>query len=273
MRTPLWLVLPLLLTACAPPAPESKSKAASGTTETAAVAPAAPIAVDPGDLEAIKLAIAAHLPGVKVDAVRATPLPGIYELQSGMNFGYASADGRYLIEGDLNDLGSGARLTEDRRREARVALMAGVADNQTIQFFPEGKTPKYTVTVFTDVDCGYCRKLHQDIAKYNAEGIGVRYAFFPRSGPDTESFFKAEKVWCSADQRQALTQAKLGNKMEGEKASCPNPVLSQYQLAAQLGIRGTPAIILPDGEMIPGYQPPAALLQILAAHKAAPPAG
>lgn len=269
MRAHAWLLLPLILTACAPPAPESGSQTSAVAEPTAAQAP---VAVDPGDLDAVKAAVAARLPGVKVDVVRATPLPGVYELQAGMNFGYVSGDGRYLIEGDLNDLISGKRLTEDRRREARAALMAGLADNQTIEFFPQDQPPKYTVTVFTDVDCGYCRKLHQEMAAYNKAGIGVRYVFFPRSGPNTESFYKAEKVWCAADQRQALTQAKQGGAVEGEK-SCPNPVMSHYQLAAQLGLRGTPAIVLPDGELIPGYQPPAALSEILAAHSAAAPAG
>lgn len=270
MRAPAWLLLPLILTACAPPLPESGSQASGNTGESAAAAQ--PVATDPGDLDAVKQAVGAHLPGVKVDAIRATPLPGVYEIQAGMNFGYVSGDGRYLIEGDLNDLISGKRLTEDRRREARAGLMAGVADNQTIEFFPQNQPLKYTVTVFTDLDCGYCRKLHQEIAGYNKEGIGVRYVFFPRSGPNTESFYKAEKVWCAADQRQALTLAKQGGKVEGDK-SCPNPVMSHYQLAAQLGIRGTPAIVLPDGELIPGYQPPAALAEILAAHKAGTPTG
>ncbi|MGQ0620221.1 MAG: DsbC family protein [Panacagrimonas sp.] len=265
----------LLVSACAPPLPESGSAVTAvethppgEPTETAAL----PVAVDPGDLDAVKRAVAEHLPGVKVDAIRATPLPGVYELQAGMNFGYVSGDGRYLIEGDLNDLTTGAKLTEDRRRGARMALMSGVPDDQTIEFLPENKPAKYTVTVFTDVDCGYCRKLHQEMAGYNKAGIAVRYVFFPRSGPDTESFHTAEKVWCSADQRGAMTIAKQGGKLEG-KTTCDNPVMSHYQLAGQLGIRGTPAIILPDGEMIPGYQPPAALEQILASHKATPPAG
>lgn len=264
------LLLPALfaLCACAPPAPESESAAASGT---AAAVPAPVINADPADLEAVRQRVAASLKGVQVDAVRATPMPGIYEVQSGMNFGYVSLDGRFLIEGDLNDIATGKSLTEDRRRGARAAIMSGVSPDQSILYAPDHGPTKYTVTVFTDIDCGYCRKLHQHIAEYNADGIAVRYVFFPRSGPDTESFYKAEKVWCAADRKAALTQAKLGAGYEGDK-SCQNPVMDHLKLASQLGLRGTPAIVMPDGELVPGYQTPEQLLRVLAQH-GTPPAG
>lgn len=272
MRIPAGLLLVLALTAglaaCTPSAPESGAESGpDADTRSVAkptVAPEAVIAVDPSDLDAVRAVVAQRLPDVTIDALRPTPVPGLYEIQSGMNFGYVSADGRYLIQGDLADLASGARLTEDRRREARVQRMAAIPADQSIDFAPAG-TPRYTVTVFTDIDCGYCRKLHDEIAQYNADGIAVRYLFFPRSGPDTASFHKAEQVWCSADRRAALTQAKQGATSSADK-SCKNPVLDQFNLAAELQLRGTPAIILPDGEMIPGYQPAGALLQILAEH-------
>jgi thiol:disulfide interchange protein DsbC len=253
------------LMACAPP--YSASEPAPGAPADDVGAPA--VAADGSvDLNALRERLAKSLPGVPVDAVRPTPLPGIYEVQSGMVFGYVSQDGRYLIEGDLNDLRSGARLTEDRRRDVRVGLMEKLGTEQSIEYAPAGVPAKYTVTVFTDIDCGYCRKLHQHIPEYNAEGIAVRYVFFPRSGPDTESFHKAEKVWCAKDRQAALTQAKLGSGYEGDM-SCTNPVMDHLKLAGQLGLRGTPAIILPDGEVIPGYQTPAQLVKILAEHAAA----
>lgn len=266
-HVPLLAVAALALCACAPPFPEGGS--AAGSAASAAVAaPTAVVAADPADLEALKLRLAKTLPGIKVDTVRPTPIPGVYEVQSGMNFGYVSLDGRYLIEGDLNDLSSGERLTDVHRRSARRDLMATMGAEQSILYAPKDVPTKYTVTVFTDIDCGYCRKLHQHIAEYNADGIAVRYLFFPRSGPDTDSFYKAEKVWCAADRLAALTQAKLGDGYEGDK-SCVNPVLDHLKLAAQLGLRGTPAIVLPDGELIPGYQTPDALVKILDEHSAA----
>ncbi len=253
------------LTACAPPMEEGAGKSAS--VDPAPVAAAPVIDADPADMEALKQRIAANLRGTPVDAVRPTPIPGIYEVQSGLNFGYVSLDGRYLIEGDLNDINTGKSLTEDRRKLARVALVKQFDGDQAIEYAPANGPAKYTVTVFTDIDCGYCRKLHQHIAEYNADGIAVRYLFFPRSGPDTPSFFKAEKVWCAADRKAALTQAKLGSGYEGD-ASCKNPVMDQLKLASQLGLRGTPAIILPDGELIPGYQTPDELLKALGQHAA-----
>lgn len=262
-----FAALSLLLAGCAPPYSETTDPAAVSATVKPVAPPVVLAEADPADMEALKARLASTLPGVKVDTVRPTPLPGIYEVQSGFNFGYVSLDGRYLIEGDLNDLASGQRLTENRRRAARVALLGALGTEQTIEYAPKDVPRKYTVTVFTDIDCGYCRKLHQHIAEYNADGIAVRYVFFPRSGPDTESFYKAEKVWCAADRKAALTQAKLGSGYEGDK-SCSNPVLDHLKLAAQLGLRGTPAIVLPDGELIPGYQTPDDLVKILAEHSA-----
>lgn len=259
----LFAVLCVSVVACAPPYSDSEPAPAPAPK----MAPVEVLDADPADMDALKARLATTLPNVKVDMVRPTPLPGIYEIQSGFNFGYVSLDGRFLIEGDLNDLATGQRMTEDRRRGARMALVGAMGANQVIEYAPKNVATKHTVTVFTDIDCGYCRKLHQQIAEYNADGIAVRYLFFPRSGPDTESFHKAEKVWCAADRKSALTQAKLGSGFEGPN-SCANPILDHLKLAGQLGLRGTPAIILPDGELIPGYQAPDDLVKILADHGA-----
>lgn len=266
LLTPILLAV-AALAACSPPTDEGAGKAKSVEQGSLSTAPV--VDADPADMEALKQRVAANLRGTTVDAVRPTPLPGIYEVQSGLNFGYVSLDGRYLIEGDLNDIATGKSLTEDRRRLARVALVKEFDGNRSIEYAPANGPAKYTVTVFTDIDCGYCRKLHQHIAEYNADGIAVRYLFFPRSGPDTASYFKAEQVWCATDRKAALTQAKLGSGFEGD-ASCENPVMDQLKLASQLGLRGTPAIILPDGELIPGYQTPDQLLKALGQHEAPP---
>ena len=261
-----WLAaLSLLVTACAPPYSDGQGDASETKRPGVDVPPPVAQAVAPSDLDALKERLQAQLRGVKIDAVRPTPIEGIFEIQSGFSFGYVSADGRYLIDGDLNDLLSGARLTEARRNTARAALVNHIGDDQTIEYKPAGGSAKYTVTVFTDIDCGYCRKLHQHIKEYNDDGIAVRYVFFPRSGPETPSFYKAEKVWCASDRKAALTEAKLGKGYEGPK-DCPNPVMTHLRLAAELGLRGTPAIVLPDGELIPGYQKPEELLKALAEH-------
>jgi thiol:disulfide interchange protein DsbC len=205
--------------------------------------------------------IAAKIPGTKVDELRATPIPGIYELTRGGDIAYVSSDGKYAIAGDLYDMGSNDNLTEKTRRVERMKLISGVPEAQMVVFAP--KDPKYTVTVFTDVDCTYCRKLHSQIAEYNRLGIKVRYMFYPRSGPNTESWEKAEEVWCSSNRGDALTRAKRGEEITGPKHCANSPVASQYAIGQEVGVRGTPAIVLDNGEMLPGYLPPAMLAQHL----------
>ena len=258
--------LPLLilsLAACAPPAPEG-GKSQQAAAEQIDVAPASA-----GDIDSVRAAIKAHVPDLDPEHVRATPLPGIYEIQIGMNFGYVTADGRYLIAGDMTDLQTRKEITEDSRRVARAALVSNLEKDGFIEFAPEAIKAKYTVTVFTDIDCGFCRRLHTHIKEYNDQGIAVRYVFFPRSGADTDSFYKAEQVWCSADQKAALTQAKLGAPVSGDR-SCKNPVAEQLQAAGDLGLRGTPSIILANGDLVPGYRQPAELLKLLQAAESTP---
>ncbi|MGB0956304.1 MAG: DsbC family protein [Panacagrimonas sp.] len=259
------LALSLIATAmvaCAPPYP-GESQAENQTPPPVEI-----VTADPNDLQSLRIALAERLPGTKLDAVRPTPIDGLFEVQSGMSFGYVSADGRYLIQGDMNDLISKRGLTEDRRRTVRADLVKGIEDDQVIEFAPNNEA-QFSVTVFTDIDCGYCRKLHQQIAEYNNRDIAVRYVFFPRSGPNTPSYHKAERVWCAEDQRAAMTQAKTTGDYKGEK-SCQTPVMDHLRLARALGLRGTPAILLQDGELVPGYHPPDQLLQLLVEHSALP---
>jgi thiol:disulfide interchange protein DsbC len=126
------------------------------------------------------------------------------------------------------------------------------------------KNPKYTITVFTDVDCQYCRLLHSQIAEYNRLGVRVRYLSFPRTGPNTASWTKAEQVWCSADRQAALTQAKLDRPLAA-KVCNPNPVGQEYELGKSIGLQGTPGIVTENGDMLPGYLPPPAMIEELKA--------
>jgi thiol:disulfide interchange protein DsbC len=159
-----------------------------------ATANAPPASAPP--LEAARAAVAAHIPGAKASELRTTPVPGIYEYSHGAELVYVTADGRYGFAGDLYRMTDRTNLSDARRRELRLALLSGEPESSMVVFAPQ--TTKYTITVFTDVDCGYCRALHKQIAEYNRLGVKVRYLFFPRSGPNTESWSKAEQVWCSA---------------------------------------------------------------------------
>jgi len=207
-----------------------------------------------------RVEVAKKIPGSKVDDLRATPIPGIYEYTNGTEIAYVTADGKYAISGDLYDLKSSENLTEVRRREMRLKLLAGFPEDHMLIFGP--KDPKYTVTVLTDVDCAYCRKLHSQIAEYNRLGVRVRYMLYPRTGPNTDSWTEAEQVWCSPDRNDAFTRATQGQELKAK--ACPNnPVASSYAMGKDFNLQGTPSIVLADGEMLDGYVPPDVLAQRL----------
>lgn len=203
--------------------------------------------------------VASHLPGAKPDQLTASPIKGIYEYTRGTEIAYVTADGKYAISGDLYDLAADNNLTERHRRELRAKMIADIPESQMLVFGPQDA--KYTVTVFTDVDCAFCRKLHSQMAEYNRLGIRVRYLLYPRTGPNTASWTKAEQVWCSPDRNDALTRAKLGQELK-TKPCTDNPVAHSYQLGKDFALPGTPAIVLADGDMLDGYLPP----DVLAKH-------
>ncbi len=189
-------------------------------------------------------------------------VPGVFEVSSGAEIFYVTADARYVFAGDLYDLDQEENLSDERRRTARAALMSTVPESQMLVFSP--KDPKYTVTVFTDIDCGFCRKLHNEMSKYNELGIRVRYMFYPRTGPNTESWDKANAVWCSQNRNDALTRAKRGEDVKAAKCG-QTPVERDYEIGRDMAVTGTPAIVLPNGEMVQGYRAAPALLKILQA--------
>jgi thiol:disulfide interchange protein DsbC len=198
-------------------------------------------------------------PGAKLEDLRPAPIPGLYELSEGGAISYLTADGKYFIDGNIYDMATRQNLSEIRRAQARVALIGAIPESQMVIFSPDN--PRYTVTVFTDVDCQYCRKLHSEIAEINKLGVRVRYVFFPRSGPGTESWHKAEAVWCSANRNEALTRAKLGNPVDTSKICASTPVDREYKLGLSIGVRGTPAIVTESGDLISGYLPARELAQ------------
>ncbi len=202
--------------------------------------------------EAIRKAFAKAMPGSVIDAISESPVSGIYEVAIGPTIFYVSADGRYLINGSLYDLQAPAEsrdLTEPKISAARVRTIEKIGPDKVIEF----KSPmqKQTVSIFTDVDCGYCRKLHSEIDNYLANGITVRYLFFPRAGIGSESYRKAVAVWCSDDRQQALTLVKQGKTIDMQ--TCDNPVSDHMQLANEFKIRGTPMIVTQAGNVMPGY--------------------
>ena len=209
-----------------------------------------------------RTALLKRLPaGSKLEDLRPSPIAGIYEFTQGANVNYLTADGKYFIDGSLYDMDSRENLTEVLRTHARQSMISAVPESQMVIFAP--KNPQYTITVFTDVDCAYCRKLHSEIAELNRLGVRVRYMFYPRSGPNTESWKKAEVVWCSADRNEAFTRAKAGAQLDLSKACAATPVAREYELGQNIGVRGTPAIVTEEGDLIEGYMPPHDLVEQL----------
>ncbi len=197
--------------------------------------------------------------GAKLEDLKPSPIPGIYEFTQGADVSYLTADGKYFLDGSLYDMDTRENLSETVRMRARLAMISTVPESQMVIFGP--KNPTYTITVFTDVDCAYCRKLHSEIAELNRLGVRVRYLFYPRSGPNTESWKKAEVVWCSADRNAAFTRAKTGAQMDLTKTCDSTPVAREYALGQSLGVRGTPAILTDGGDYIEGYMPPRELVE------------
>jgi thiol:disulfide interchange protein DsbC len=258
MKTRLLLLCALLspLMACGDSV-GAQADATHQATTTAAVAAGAAPAIKPDDP---RVALAAKIPGSKPEDLRATPVPGVFELTHGIDLSYVTADAKYVFSGDLyqvNDKGEFPNLSDARRGELRLAKLATVPESEMLVFGPA--TAKHTVTVFTDIDCPWCRKLHEQVAGYNKLGIRVRYLFYPRSGPDTESWYKAEAVWCAKDRNKAMTLAKAEKPIEMKR--CANtPVARDYKLGRELGVSGTPGIVLENGELVPGYLAPDDLL-------------
>lgn len=211
------------------------------------------------EAQTIREALAKVLPNEKPTSVQPTPIAGIFQVEIGPQVMYMTGDGRYLFDGAIVDLQTRENLAETAQNKARLRAIEAVGEDEMIVF--NAPNAKHQITVFTDIDCGYCRKLHQEMPGYAEEGISVRYLFYPRTGVDSPSYEKAVAVWCSDDQQQAMTDAKNGQPVES--ASCNNPVKRHMELGELMGIRGTPAIILENGQMVPGFVEPKRLAQVL----------
>ena len=217
---------------------------------------------DPG-LDQARAAMKKILPKLDPQAVQPSPIPGIYQVALPPQLFYISADGRYAFDGDIIDLHTNTDVSTPVRDHLRLAAIEKVGEKNMIIYGP--KNAKHTVTVFTDIDCPYCRKLHSEMAQYNQAGIRVRYLAYPRAGLHSNSYRKAVSVWCAKNRNKALTEAKQGK--DPEPRTCDNPVAREYELGQRLGIRGTPAIVTETGQVIPGYVPAQRLKAILDAEQ------
>ena len=204
----------------------------------------------------VRAAVTKAIPGVTIDSIRPSVIPGYREVALGTKVVYVSTDGKYLIQGALVQLDTRANLTDASEARLRQKVLATIGDDRRITFAPA--KPKYRITVFTDLDCGYCRKMHAQIADYIRAGISVEYLMFPRAGLTSPTYAQAVSVWCSADRRKALTEAKL-DRLPPPK-TCTNPIADDFKLGQRLGIDGTPTVYAADGNYIGGYLSPADMI-------------
>lgn len=211
------------------------------------------------DENAVRKAISSSMPEVKIESIKPSEIKGLYEVMVGANIFYVSDDGKYLLQGKLIDVAARKDLTEGKLGGARLNALEKIGKDNMIIFKP--KIAKYTVSIFTDIDCGYCRKLHSEIDQYMAQGITIQYLLFPRAGKGSDSYNKAVAVWCAKDRNAALTLAKKDQKLDMK--TCDNPIDKHMQLASDFEAKGTPMIVTEKGNIFPGYLPAKQLVEAL----------
>ena len=196
---------------------------------------------------------------MQISSIEQTPMEGVYEVRAGNENLFVYSQGEFIMIGEVFDTDRRVSWAQERREKERAVgikdLDAMPESNMIIMGDPEGS--RY-VTVFTDTDCGWCQKFHQDIPALQAGGLKVRYMMWPRAGLESESYREAVSVWCAEDQGEAMTIAK--NRQKVEPKQCDNPVEEHYELGFRLGVQGTPFIMLDNGKVLGGYVPPDKLL-------------
>lgn len=205
------------------------------------------------DSKLIANSLLSAIPNLAIKNIQETPVKGVYQVET--NSGevlFSSSNGRYFFTGDMYSVDGSKlqNLSEIKREKARIGKIDSITDDQKITFPAVGER-KGSITVFTDIDCGYCRKLHKEVPELNAMGVDVSYLAYPRAGINSESYKKYVSAWCADDKLDAMTRAKNGQSLASKV--CENPVANQFNLGREIGISGTPAIILDNGTLIPGY--------------------
>ena len=212
-----------------------------------------------GEIDDLKQQLKQNLPDINFDSLQAVDDTGLYEAVINGEIIYFTADGRYVLQGELVSLESKTNLTEQRRVSLQKGIIDGLDEKDMIIFEPD--EVEHTLTVFTDIDCVYCRKMHSQIEQYQDLGIRIRYMAYPRGGIGSGSYDDAGTVWGHDDRLDAMTRAKDGEELDAK--TCNNPVEAEFNIGRQLGVQGTPALFLESGQMLPGYVPPERLKTIL----------
>ncbi len=248
------LLSALSLSACAQPATPAQA------AKPAAAKAAGPVVVAGTPDARVRDVLQQLNPRIGIDRIGPAPFPGFREVVASGQVVYVSDDGKYLFQGGLLDVAQRKDLTEVAMAKVRADVLKTLPVSDRIVYSPAGK-PKHTVVVLTDVECGYCRKFHSEMAEYNKRGIEVEYLAFPRAGIGSADYKKMVSVWCAVDRRKAMDNAKSDRSVASK--SCTTPVDMQHAAGLRMGLTGTPMILTTDGEMLGGYLPPDALQQRL----------
>lgn len=202
--------------------------------------------------------------GTRVGKPATTPVKGVFQSKVGMDYVYLTADGRYAFTGDLIDLESGRNLTDEYRAKDALTELAAFSESDKL-IYPAAADRKARLTVFTDTSCPYCRKLHAEVPELQKAGVEVAYVPFPRGGTQGQGYGDMTHVWCAGDRRKAMDAAMQAAPSDKPPATCEaaKSVQQGYRLGSRLGIRGTPALFLPNGRRIDGYIPAKRVLKML----------
>jgi thiol:disulfide interchange protein DsbC len=203
-----------------------------------------------------------YVSNVAEEDINPTPFQGLYEVvirKPRLDVIYISEDGRYLAQGEVIDLKTRMNLTQNRLSSLAKEILSTTTDDEKIIY--KAKDEKYTIDIFTDVDCPYCRKLHKDVAVLNKMGITIKYLAFPRSGVNTKSYYRSMAIWCADNQKQAMDRGML--KKDNPSANCENPIIDHLILASRLNVTGTPFMFFENGDNMPGYVKPKELLKAI----------
>ncbi|MEO5813051.1 MAG: DsbC family protein [Rhodanobacter sp.] len=259
-----WLIVGMSALALALAGARAETATPAATAAVATAASAGTQAVSPAAQKMVRATIAKLSARAQVDSIELAPMPGFYQVIASGQLLYISSDGRYMLNGDLIDLTAKRNVSDAAWAKFRQRELAQVPASARIVYAP--KNPLYTVSVFTDVNCSFCRALHKHIAALNAEGIAVEYLAWPRegvtttAGRPTPTYTEMVSVWCANDRKAAFVAATEGHV---QSATCTNPVKDQFDLGVKLGINGTPGVIGPDGRLLGGYLTPEQLLAAL----------
>lgn len=218
-------------------------------------------------VDEIKQRLVKQIPELSDAKVSATPISGLYAVQQGAFVFYTSADANYVLRGDLLSLADQRNLTEEAQQSFRVSVLKRLSEKDTINFLPEKSKASHSITVFTDVDCPYCHQMHQMVPKLLEAGIAVRYVMYPRAGIDSPSYQKTVHAWCQRANKAELDQLMKGGATPAKLTTCVHPIKQQFELANELGLQGTPSIILADGRLIPGLAPFDELVRVVKSGK------